>query len=143
MSKYGIAGSARLALLALSAFASSAALAAEFDGKSNLVCAATDAVVCTESLACRQGATRAFELPEFMYVNFQRKVVHARTADAATLKVESPIVSQHASERSLVLQGFENNQGWTLSVDRKGGRMTTTVTGSEATVVLFGVCTPI
>lgn len=125
------------------ALASSLALAAEFDGKSNLVCAATDAVVCTPSLVCRQGTTRAFEFPEFMYVNFKAKAVHARSADATTFKVQSPIVNQHASERSLVLQGFENNQGWTMSVDRKGGRMTTTVAGGEATVLLFGVCTPI
>ena len=134
---------AMAAMAALAAVVSSSALAAGYDGKSNLVCAATEAVVCTENMVCRQGTTRAFELPEFMHVNFQQKVVHARSADATTFKVQSAIVNQHSSERSLVLQGFENNQGWTLSVDRKGGRMTTTVSGGEATVLLSGVCTPI
>jgi len=127
----------------LAAFASSAALAAGFDGKSNLVCAATEAVVCADGVGCREGSTRAFELPEFLYVNYQNKVVHARTADATTIKVESPILNMHASERSLVLQGFENDQGWTVSVDRKTGRMATTVSGGAATVILLGVCTAI
>lgn len=136
-------GSARGAAAVLAALASSAALAAGYDGKSNLVCAATAAVVCSESVVCREGATRAFELPEFMHVNFQSKVVHARTADATTIKVESPILNMHASERSLVLQGFENDQGWTLSVDRKTGRMTTTISGGAATIMVFGVCTAI
>ena len=131
------------AFAAVTALGSSAALAADFDGKSNLVCAATDAVVCTESAGCAQGSARAFELPEFLYVNFQKKAVHARTADAKTVNVQSPILNQHMSERSMVLEGFENDQGWTVSVQRKGGRMTTTVTGGAATVVLFGACTPI
>lgn len=131
------------ALAVLAALAAPPVLAQSFDGKSNLVCAATEAVVCAESVGCRQGTTRAFELPEFMYVNFQKKAVHARSADATTVNVQSPILNQHTSERSLVLQGFENDQGWTLSVQRKGGQMTTTVTGGAATVVLSGVCTPI
>jgi len=143
MHKTGSARSAAAALAALAAFASSAALAAGFDGKSNLVCAATEAVVCADGVGCREGSTRAFELPEFLYVNYQKKVVHARTADATTIKVESPIINMHVSERSLVLQGYENEQGWAVSVDRKSGRMATTVSGGAATVILLGVCTAI
>jgi hypothetical protein len=77
-----------------------------------------------------------------MYVDFKGKIVHARSADAKS-KVESPFRSFDASERSLVIQGVENHQGWTLSVDRGSGRMTTSVSGSEVSYMIFGVCTAI
>ena len=143
MRKTGSARGAAAAFAAWAAVAASSALAAEIDGKSNLVCAATDAVLCVESAVCRVGSTRAFELPEFMYVDFKNKVVRARSSDATTVKVQSPILNMHTSERSLVLHGFENDRGWTLSVDRKTERLSVTVTGGESTVVVFGFCTAI
>jgi hypothetical protein len=119
-----------------------AANAAEFNGKSNLVCAATDVVACSDDLGCMEGQARTFDLPDFMYVDFKKKIVHARSADA-TLRVESPFPGVVVGERSLVLQGVENDQGWTLSVNRVSGRMTTTVSGGAAHYMIFGVCTAI
>jgi len=124
------------------ALVSSAVTAVSFDGKSNLVCAATDVVACTNALGCMEGRAAAFELPEFMYVGFKGKLVHARSADAKS-KVDSKFASLIASERSLVIQGTENHQGWTLSVDRSAGRMTTSVAGGPVSYMIFGVCTPI
>jgi len=127
---------------AVAALAALPAIAAGFDGKSNLVCAATEVVACTDSLGCMQGSARAFEMPDFMYVDFKGKIVHARSADA-TSKVESPFRNFDVSERALTIQGVENHQGWTLSVDRNSARMTTTVTGAEVSYMIFGACTAI
>lgn len=133
----------RMAAMAAASFLiSPAVLAAGFDGKSNLVCAATDVVACAETSGCVEARAGVFELPDFMYVDFKRKVVHARSAKA-TAELQSPIRSQIASERSLILQGFENHQGWTLSVNRESGRMTTSVAGGPASYMIRGVCTPI
>jgi len=130
------------AMAAASALISPVVLAAGFDGKSNLVCAATDVVACAEAFNCVEARAGVFELPDFMYVDFERKIVHARLADA-TAQVQSQIRGQIASERALILQGFENHQGWTLSVNRESGRMTTSVAGGPASYMIRGVCTPI
>ncbi len=132
----------KAAVVAAAALVSPGALAAGFDGKSNLVCAATDVVACAERLGCMEDRASTFELPDFMYVDFKGKVVHARSADAKS-KVESAFRSLDTSERSLVIQGIENHQGWTLSVDRGSGRMTTSVSGGPVSYMIFGVCTAI
>ena len=119
-----------------------AVAAAGFDGKSNLACAATDVVACVSTPGCVEGRAGAFEVPEFMYVDFKGKRVHARFADAKS-SVDSPFRNLVASDLSLVIQGMENHQGWTLSVDRASGRMTTTVSGGKVSYMIFGVCTPL
>ena len=59
------------------------ASAAGLDGSANLVCAATHMVARTKASACGQGDESAFDLADFMFVDFKAKVVKARTRIAS------------------------------------------------------------
>ncbi len=119
---------------------SAGASAAGFDGTSNLLCATNNVVACTRNSVCVQGEANAFDLPIFMYVDFKAKVVKART-EGDTSKVESPIRNYQKSNTQLILQGIENGHGWGITIDQKGGKMTTTVSGESASFMIFGACT--
>ena len=116
------------------------ASAAGYDGSANLICAASNVVACTKASICVQGEASSFDLPVFMYVDFKAKVVKARTEGDAK-QVESPIRNFQKSNTQLILQGVENGHGWGMSIDQKGGRMTTTVSGESASFMIFGACT--
>jgi hypothetical protein len=127
------------ATLALTCLASNA-VAAGLDGTKNVVCAAVDVVACAPGKGCMQGAATDFELPEFIFVDVKEKVVRARTEGVAT-DVKSPIRLIEKSEGQVVLQGFENGNGWTITIDQSSGRMTTTVSGARVSFMIFGACT--
>jgi hypothetical protein len=113
--------------------------AAQFDGSSNLICAATDVVGCVDGSACLQGQARAFELPEFMAIDFQQKVV--RATDETGRKEVSPIKNIEQTGTQLILQGIENGHGWSIAVDQNTGRMTTLASGEDLGFIIFGACT--
>ena len=112
-----------------------------FDGTSNLVCAAIDVVACTEGTVCLQGQARTFDLPEFLAIDFKQKVV--RATEEGGHKQVSPIKSVEQTGTQMILQGVENGHGWSMSIDRKTGRITTTVSGEEVGFMVFGACTAI
>lgn len=119
---------------------SGAANAAGLDGTRNAVCAAMEVVACAGGVGCIEGSARSFDLPEFMFVDFKDKVVHARTEGDAR-KVTSPIRVAEKTNAQLVMQGIENGHGWTMTIDQSSGRMTTTVSGEAASFMIFGACT--
>jgi hypothetical protein len=129
-------------LLGVTLFASSSACAKdEIDGSANLICAAFDVMACLDGGICSRGEARSFEMPEFMNVDFKKKTVHA-TYDAESEKKEasSPIKYSEISGNQLILQGVENNHGWTMAIDRNSGRMSLAVVGHEVSFSIFGAC---
>ena len=131
---------ARYAGLGVMMLLTSAAVSAGgFDGTSNLVCAAIDVVACMEGTACLQGQARTFDLPEFLAIDFKQKVV--RATEESGHKQVSPIKNIEQTGTQMILQGVENGYGWSMSIDRKTGRITTTVSGEEAGFMVFGACT--
>lgn len=115
------------------------AFAAGLDGTSNLVCATADVVACTGKPNCRQGHARTFDLPDFMFIDFKKKVV--RTTKESGHNANSPIKNLVKDGTQLILQGVENGHGWSLSIDQKNGRMTTVVSGEDLGFIVFGACT--
>ena len=120
--------------------ASVAASATGLDGSANLVCVANHVVACTKAAVCFEGDASAFDLVEFMFVDFKAKVVKARTHGDAR-KEESPIRIIEKSNTQLILQGAENGHGWGMSIDQTGGRMAAAIAGESASFMIFGVCT--
>jgi len=118
---------------------SSGASAAGFDGTTNLVCAAIDVVGCSNGPGCMEGRASSFDLPEFMFVDFQNKQVRA-TKESGHKQV-SPIKNLEATEKQVILQGVENDRGWSAAIDRKTGKMTVISAGSDVSFMVFGACT--
>ena len=118
---------------------SGGASASGFDGTANLVCAAVDVVACTDGPTCMQGQARVFDLPSFMFVDFENKVV--RATDESGHKEVSPIRNFEQTKKQMILQGVENHRGWSVAIDRKTGRMTVTSAGPDVSFMIFGSCT--
>ena len=113
--------------------------AAGLDGTANLVCAAIDVVGCVNGPGCLEGQARDFELPQFMFVDFQQKLVRA-TAESGRKEV-SPIKNFEQTEKQVILQGVENHRGWSAAIDRQTGKMTVTSAGPDVSFMIFGACT--
>ena len=116
-----------------------AASAAGFDGTTNLVCAAIDVIGCVNGPGCVEGQASSFELPQFMFVDFENKVV--RATDESGHKEVSPIKNSEQTETQMILQGVENHRGWSAAIDRQTGRMTVSSAGPDVSFMIFGACT--
>jgi hypothetical protein len=129
-------------LLGMTMFASSSVSAkGEFDGSSNLICAAFDVMACLNAGVCSRGEARTFDLPEFMNVDFKKKTVHVSyDADSEKQTANSPIKNSEVSGNQLILQGVENNHGWSMAINQESGRMSVSAVGHEVTYTIFGAC---
>ena len=114
------------------------ATATVIDGKSALICSVNNVTACPDSGRCLQGQASAFDLPEFIAVDFAGKEV--RTTKDSGDKAVSPIKNQENSRNQILLQGVENGHGWTMAIDTTHGRMTTSTTGEDVSYILFGAC---
>jgi hypothetical protein len=118
---------------------SGGAAAAGFDGSASLVCAAINVVGCVNGPGCMEGQASAFELPEFMFIDFENQVI--RATDESGHKEVSPIRNSEQTEYQMILQGVENHRGWSMAIGRETGKMTLTSAGPEVSFMVFGACT--
>lgn len=126
-------------LAGMAFFASGTAVAKEvFDGKSNFICATQGVMACVDGTTCSRGLARDFDMPDFMLVHFKDKVVRAFYDDQK--EATSVIKNMQSSGSQLILQGVENNHGWSLAVHRETGHMNVGVAGSDVSYTLFGAC---
>ena len=119
--------------------ASGAAVAKEaYDGTSNFICATQGVMACVDGVICSKGQARDFDMPDFMMVDFKGKAI--RAFYDGDKEATSPIKNMESSGTQLILQGVENNHGWSVSEHRDSGRMSTSVSGDEVSFILFGAC---
>ena len=110
----------------------------KFDGSSNMICATFSITACVDGITCANGEARTFDMPEFMWVDFKKKSIHAdydseKTADSAFKNFQS-------TDSQLIIQGVENNHGWSMAISKETGRMSLAVVGEEVTFTMFGAC---
>lgn len=125
-----------LALAVAAGLAGTAAQAADFDGTRTLLCANMEAMDCVMGEQCLKGLPDEIGAPQFMRLDFARKVV-------AGPKRESPIRSMEQSEGQLLLQGTEQGYGWTIALNRQSGKTVVTILNRDGAFVVFGACTPL
>jgi len=124
--------------LALATLAS-AAVAADLDGKSRMICAATQAVVCESAGDCVTGAPGAVNLPVFWQFDPAAKAVTSRVHAGGERTSAIDIINHEGGK--LVLQGSDEGFGWSMTVDSADGRMLLTG-GRDVGYLVFGECTP-
>ena len=107
------------------------------DGSSNLICATFSITACVEG-HCANGEARTFDMPEFMTVNFKKKSIHADYDGEKT--ADSPFKNFQSTDSQLIIQGVENNHGWSMAISKETGRMSLAVVGEEVTFTMFGAC---
>lgn len=129
------------ALLCLMLCVSAAANAAsKFDGSSNLLCATFSITACVDGITCANGEARTFEMPEFLSVDFKEKSIHADYDSASDKTADSPFKNFQTTDSQLIIQGVENNHGWTMAINKETGRMSVSAVGQEVTFTMFGAC---
>ena len=105
----------------------------------NMVCAIRDVVGCIEGSRCLQGSASSFELPELMIIDTEKK--HMKSTYESGHNAVSPINNIEKSTDQLMLQGFENNHGWSIAIDTKTGSMSGSGVGRDISFLVFGTCT--
>lgn len=121
-------------------FPSGASLAG-IDGETNLVCATVDVIGCVNGPGCMEGHARDFDLPNFIFIDMDNKLVRA-TKESGHDQV-SPVKNFEKTKSQLILQGVENHRGWNATIDRGNGDMTLTSSGKNVSFMIFGACTKI
>jgi hypothetical protein len=139
MFKFSMKGKSVAVLAGMMFVASGAAVAKEaYDGTSNFICATQGVMACVDVAICSKGQARDFDMPDFMMVDFKGKVI--RAFYDGDKEATSPIRNMEKSGSQLILQGVENDHGWSVAVHRESGRMNVGVAGSEVSFTLFGAC---
>lgn len=122
---------------ALSCF--TGAQADELDGSRPVLCAIMSAVECVDGAGCEnKHPTMDLDLPQFLRIDFaSKKIITVRTGGSLRTAAISS-VSSH--QRALILQGVQDEMGWTISIDKSSGGMSATVADRDMVFVVFGAC---
>ncbi len=130
-----------LGFVAVISAASTAANAEGLDGSQPLICASMEAYDCGPGEDCLRGTAESIDAPQFIRLDFKRKLAHATRADGKerTAKIES--LTQ--GEGKLILQGVQRGLGWSMTIAQENGAMVLTAAGYRVAFVIFGACTPL
>lgn len=119
--------------------------AANFDGKSPVLCATLEAVQCAKPAGnthvCARGPASGLNLPQFVKLDFAKKQVTA-TRESGNDKTSAIANVAHANGH-MILQGVDSGsgRGWSLVLEEDTGRMTASAVGDEEGMLIFGACT--
>ena len=118
------------------ACAAATAMAGDFDGSRELLCAPVQAMDCAQDTQCFTGTPAEMGAPAFIRVDAAKKQVSGARRTLPVLQLEK-------SAEQLLLQGADAGQAWAMAIDATTGRMYATITGREGAIVMIGSCTPV
>ena len=118
----------------------SAAGAADFDGETPLLCAITAIMECTPNGTCQAVSVQEADIPRFMEIGFEKKEISEVGFDPDERR--TPILGMEKTEAHLILQGAQNERGWSMTISREDGEAVISVAGDRTGFVIFGACTP-
>jgi hypothetical protein len=123
-------------LVVLVAVAAGSAVASDFDGSRELICAPVTAMDCAAGVACVSGTPTEMGAPSFVRVDAAKKQVKGARRSLPAQRVEK-------TPEQLLLQGFDDGQAWAIAIDAASGRMYATLTGRDGAITMTGACTPL
>lgn len=122
------------------------AVAGDFDGSKELICAVMDLVECQPGGKCQQVTAEDVGIPQFLKINFKEKKISAILADGS--KKSTPIENFEKIDGKVIIQGAEDGiegvrdgVGWSLAIAEETGKTVLTASGDEVGFVIFGACT--
>jgi hypothetical protein len=112
---------------------------ADVDGSKLLLCAAIETFECGSGIECQRGTARSINLPQFLKIDFKEKKVSGtrESGEVLTAKIEN----MERSDGKVLLQGTQNNKGWSMFINEATGKMTITASDDQVGFVVFGACT--
>lgn len=130
-----------LGLLVLLSVSTGAVIADEASGSPPLLCAVTYTMACETQGDCVEGPPDAVNLPIFMKIDPEKKVVE--TARKGGERRTSKILSTTIQGDTLALVGFDHQHGWSAAIDKVTGKMTVTAAEQGVGYIIFGACLPL
>lgn len=122
------------ALLGMTIFAAGAqAQAADMP----LTCALTRAHACTSDAGCVATGVTELDLPRFITIDFDRKVISS--LDRNVRRGDTSFGPVERTEGLTVIHGVEK-RGWSLAVGEVSGELTITASGDGESFTVFGSC---
>jgi hypothetical protein len=122
------------------------AVAGDFDGSKELICAVMDLVECQSGGKCQQVTAEDVGIPQFLKINFKEKKISAIQADGGKRtttienfeKIDGKVIIQGAEDG---IEGVRDGVGWSLAIAEETGKTVLTASGDEVGFVIFGACT--
>lgn len=112
--------------------------AGSIDGSSPCLCAITKVIECDSQGECAETSPEEVNIPTFIKVDFNAKTLSGvDIADSRT----TPIKSLEQSDGRIMLQGAENQRGWSTIVNQETGKLSSSVSGEGYGFLMFGTCT--
>jgi len=122
------------------------AVAGNFDGSKELLCAVMNIVECQPGGQCQHVTAEEVGIPNFLRIDFQKKQLRATFGDGSKkrseiknlAKIDGKVILQGAEDG---IEGVRDGLGWSLAVDEEIGKMVLTASGDAVAFVMFGACT--
>jgi hypothetical protein len=114
-------------------------LAGNFDGSGPLLCAVIETFDCVENDACTQGKAYNIGIPQFLNIDFKTMTMRGVTMHGKERTAK--IKNIERVNGKLILQGIQNDRGWSMVIAEADGMMTITASDDQIAFVVFGACT--
>jgi hypothetical protein len=121
--------------------------AGDFDGTRPLLVSVIRVIECTPDGACREVTPASVELPQFLKIDFNKKIISP--AGAGDQTPGTTIEHQEVVDGKLILQGAEDGYekmrdglGWTMAITEATGQVVLTASGEQVAFVVFGASIP-
>jgi len=115
-------------------------LADSLSGEDRFLCSAVEATVCTDNGVCESGAAWDWQIPQFLVVDLDRKLLSATQASGENRA--TPILSLTRQDGQIVLQGVQTGRAFSMVLNEVDGRTTIAIATDGVTINVFGACTP-
>ena len=134
----------KLAAVGLSVFAilipSTPALADDLAGATAVLCSSSWAAVCTSDEVCESGPPWAWNIPQFLELDLETKMLS--TTEASGENRTTPVEVVRREEGLIFVQGMEHGRAFSIVVSENTGSMSAVIAAEDLTVSGFGACTP-
>jgi hypothetical protein len=127
---------------------SNTAHAGDFDGSKPLLCSVVSVIENTIDNGCSEVAPESVALPQFLKVDFEKKIVTPARASDGDRK--SVIRRMERMGGKLILQGADegikdvrDSVGWATTISEETGRFVLTASGDEEAFIVYGACIPV
>lgn len=122
-------------------FTCGSAMAENLTGADKILCAGIQATYCDTSGACEIGMPWQWNMPEFVEIDFEAKIVS--TTAAAERPRRTPIRTLERGNGEIYLQGVENARAFSFVIDEASGFASIAIAADGMTISVFGACTPV
>jgi hypothetical protein len=122
-------------------FTSGGAMAENLTGAEKILCAGIQATYCDTSGACEVGMPWQWNMPEFVEIDLEAKIVS--TTQAAERLRQTPIRTLERGNGEIYLQGVENARAFSFVIDEATGVASIAIAADGMTISVFGACTPV